>query len=308
MSAGGELHGVCREVDDNLLYAFDIQFCDERQVRIVFYKPGGRLGCMLFECGTDIFECLCEIDLSRFYLRAVRIHCRYHQDIIYQMYEKIAVLTYYPYQLGFLFRTVHRRQQVAETDNGIQRRAYLMTHVGQESTFLQLTVICTYYLRTQSLLRFLLFCYVTDKSEKSDYIIIIVIIGQPVYGIPAHFAVFVNEINGRQYYCLRHNGSIIGIKELGGRLLIGVSHHPVYALLPAHLGIYGMQISKICDVRGCQRHAPDHSLTLSEQIAEVSFISGRFHIYTTYIVIDDFSLQIHLTLFSHQLQNDKNMA
>ena len=154
MSLLGVLHGVGHEVGAHLL---DAGLVEARAIVLVGVVGNeGHLGVLhaLGQRLADVVEGLCEVEVDGIDAQLSGIGIRGFKNVVDESEQHVAVVQDDVYELFALGRVFHELHEVGEAHDGVERRAYLVGHVGQEGTLAHARVFGPGSLYAQLLLRF----------------------------------------------------------------------------------------------------------------------------------------------------------
>ena len=165
-AALGELDGVTDQIQDDLTQPIGI--ADERgrngrldianELQPLLMRPQGQHLERRFERFTDIELHRVELEPPRFYLREV-------QDVIDDAQQTVGGELHRFHVLALLARQLSVETQLAHPENTVERRADLMTHVGQEFALRLVRGLCRFARPLQRDLRLLVQSHIVRNAE-----------------------------------------------------------------------------------------------------------------------------------------------
>ena len=193
MSLVGVLDGIGDEVGDDLLDASAVDIGLQAFVGVDLLELDARLLDTLGQRDAGGGELLREVYLTDDNLHGVGIDVGEHQDVVDESQQHVAVVVDEAYHLALVVRRVYHGQQVGEADDGIERRAYLVGHVGQEYGLQTAGVVGALCLAAQLVLLHHDVRDVAEYTEAAGQVALLVVFRDAVELDPLQFGALVGD-------------------------------------------------------------------------------------------------------------------
>ena len=294
MSLLGVLHGIGHEVGDDLLDASGVQFGFQCLVGVVLDELHPRCLHALCQRQAYLVEGFGEVHLLLHDLDTVGVECRYGEDIVDQSQQHVAVVHDHLHDLLLLFWRGHHGQHVGEAHDGVQRRTYLVGHIGHEYRLHVSRLVGALRLPAQLFLFLYQWCHVTYQSVGAGQLAGLIAIGHAVEDVPLVLPAFVEEGARLAEPCHgSHALHVLRVLVVGSQLLV---EELFCQFVEGHLALCCRKPLVEGDGAVGERGAPESHVAAFHQVLQFLLVLLDGLALLAYLLVIEFVLQVELAL------------